>query len=431
VFDSELTLKGLKIITTGIAASERNDEVFILSESEGSCSCVAPDPSPSSRLRMTRAAVTFLVALLAIPAFAAHRSPARKAALSPRTPTATSIGLNVLRNGGNAIDAAVAVSFALQVVHPQAGNIGGGGFLLYYEAATKAVWRSTIAKSHRCWRSATCTRRRKRESYGRARRRRAGTVAGLAAAHERFGTKPWKDLIAPAIAVAREGTRTDEELAARAEGRRRRAEDLAVSGNRSALLSRGKPLEPGHKARTARAGSDARADRGQRPTGVLQRETAKILIDAVHAAGGILSDRDLRDYKPVWRARSRSLRQTIRSTRCLRRRAADRARGNAQHSFRFDLKQAAFRPRARFTCRWKAERRAYIDRNKYVGDPSTNTHSVSHATLAGNALRQWRRSIDPNRATQTASLSEPTSEVAEGITRRISASWIATAMLFR
>ena len=65
---------------------------------------------------------------------------ATKAALATASPHATNVGLDVLRNGGNAIDAAVAVAFALAVAHPQAGNIGGGGFLLFYEAETKATW---------------------------------------------------------------------------------------------------------------------------------------------------------------------------------------------------------------------------------------------------------------------------------------------------
>src|SRR6185295_14854311 len=65
---------------------------------------------------------------------------ASHAALSTASPYATSVGLSVLKSGGNAIDAAVAIEFALAVVHPQAGNIGGGGFLVYYDAKTKGFW---------------------------------------------------------------------------------------------------------------------------------------------------------------------------------------------------------------------------------------------------------------------------------------------------
>ena len=80
------------------------------------------------------------IAIVAMPAFAGSVIVAKHAALATASPYATQVGLDVLRRGGNAIDAAVAVAFTLAVVHPQAGNIGGGGFLVYYEAATHAVW---------------------------------------------------------------------------------------------------------------------------------------------------------------------------------------------------------------------------------------------------------------------------------------------------
>jgi len=77
---------------------------------------------------------------LAQSALAGSSVQATRAALSTVSPQATQVGLAVLKRGGNAIDAAVAVSFALAVTHPQAGNIGGGGFLVYYDAKTKSVW---------------------------------------------------------------------------------------------------------------------------------------------------------------------------------------------------------------------------------------------------------------------------------------------------
>src|SRR5215213_297842 len=87
--------------------------------------------------------VRTLAAILTLTATSLHAGStitASKAALSTASPYATSVGLSVLKRGGNAIDAAVAVSFALAVVHPQAGNIGGGGFLVYYDAATEGIW---------------------------------------------------------------------------------------------------------------------------------------------------------------------------------------------------------------------------------------------------------------------------------------------------
>ena len=120
---------------------------------------------------------------------------ASTAALSTASPYATTVGLSVLKNGGNAIDAAVAVAFTLAVVHPQAGNIGGGGFLVYYDAKTKGMWTLDFRE--------TAPAAAQRDMFlmpdgrvspdiriGPRAAAVPGTVAGLATAHERFGSRP-------------------------------------------------------------------------------------------------------------------------------------------------------------------------------------------------------------------------------------------------
>src|SRR5258708_1831929 len=81
-----------------------------------------------------------LLLLVAQTAVAGSQVVASKAALSTASQQATQVGLDILKRGGDAADAAVAVAFALAVVHPKAGNIGGGGFVIYYDAKTKGVW---------------------------------------------------------------------------------------------------------------------------------------------------------------------------------------------------------------------------------------------------------------------------------------------------
>src|SRR5512138_3771987 len=87
-----------------------------------------------------RAAAVLAAASIASSLHAGSQIVAQHAAVTTISPYATQIGVETLKRGGNAIDAAVAVSFALAVAHPQAGNLAGGGFLLYYEAKTKQVW---------------------------------------------------------------------------------------------------------------------------------------------------------------------------------------------------------------------------------------------------------------------------------------------------
>ncbi len=127
-------------------------------------------------------------------------------------------GRDVLRAGGNAVDAAVATAFALAVTHPAAGNLGGGGFIVAYRASTREVFtfdfRETapLASTPRMYLGADG-----RPLPGHRAGPRAagvpGTVRGLALAHSRLGHASWDDLLRPAIRLAREGFTISETLA--------------------------------------------------------------------------------------------------------------------------------------------------------------------------------------------------------------------------
>src|SRR5438105_8654798 len=142
----------------------------------------------------------FCIPLLAGSAEAAH------AAVATASPQTTQIGLRVLQDGGNAADAATAITFALAVTKPQSGNIGGGGFAVYYDAASRGVWTLDF-------REVSPSAAKQAARTGVIAAAVPGTVAGIAALHERFGGKKWERLLAPAIELARKGTTIDPELA--------------------------------------------------------------------------------------------------------------------------------------------------------------------------------------------------------------------------
>ncbi len=129
------------------------------------------------------------------------------------SPPASNAGVLILKDGGNAVDAAVATAFALAVTYPVAGNIGGGGFMLVHPAAGQGEpevfdYRETAAAG------AWPTMYAKEESQFTHRAvATPGTVRGLGLAHQRFGSLPWAKLIEPAIAIARDGFIVDEALA--------------------------------------------------------------------------------------------------------------------------------------------------------------------------------------------------------------------------
>src|SRR6185503_16156560 len=117
------------------------------------------------------------------------------------SPIASAVGRDVLSRGGNAVDAAVAVAFALAVVHPEAGNLGGGGFMLVRTSAglvSALDYRETApAAASRDMYLDASGQRTDRSVTGQLASGVPGTVAGLAAAHGRFGRLAWRELVAP------------------------------------------------------------------------------------------------------------------------------------------------------------------------------------------------------------------------------------------
>src|SRR5262249_21406462 len=172
--------------------------------------------------------------------------------------------------------------------HPEAGNIGGGGFLVYYEAATRSVWTLDFREVAPAAATGDMFSRESPRD-GAVSAGVPGTVAGLAAMHERFGSRAWKDLVSPAIHLAREGVRLDAE--------QQRDANRAKLGRNIAFIH--DPKEPFVQKELA-ATLQRLAEKGSGD--FYDGEIAARIVEGARAGGGILSLRDLRDYKPVWRA---------------------------------------------------------------------------------------------------------------------------------
>jgi len=123
---------------------------------------------------------------------------------------ASQVGIDILKKGGNAIDASVATAFALAVTHPQAGNIGGGGFLVFMNAAGEATTidfreKAPIAASASMFLDSTSKLIKGINHNSLKTVGVPGTVAGLYMAHQKYGKLPWKDLVQPSIDLAIKG----------------------------------------------------------------------------------------------------------------------------------------------------------------------------------------------------------------------------------
>ena len=360
---------------------------------------------------MIRRAVA-LITLLLLPsnAFAGGQVTASKAALSTASPYATKAGLQVLKNGGNAVDAAVAVAFVLAVAHPQAGNLGGGGFLTYYDASTKGVWTLDFREVAPYAATRDMFLQTKSEARTGARAVAVpGTVAGLEAMHGKFGSRAWKELLAPALSLARDGILVDAEL----------ANDLAAAQSTRKIdpapfFTEGKPAAAGSTLPQPELALTLQRLAEAGPRDFYDGELATKLVEGLRTLGGTLGFRDLREYKPVWRAPI----QLRFGNYDLYTVAPPSGGGlvmgttlNILHGY--DLAKSGFQTPKTIHLLIEAQRRAYLDRNKYLGDP-VGTRIPYRELLSADRAGLWRKSIDPARATPTLMLAEPGSVVAEG-----------------
>jgi len=227
-------------------------------------------------------------------------------AVSSAEAHASEVGLAILKRGGNAVDAAIAVGFALAVTHPSAGNLGGGGFMVVRMADGK-----TAAFDYREVAPGAATRDMYLDAKGNPTRASVdgakaagipGTVAGLALAHERFGTIAWAELVAPAIKLAHDGHTLDSF----------HAEDLANGVERMMKL-------PGNEKSAAiyRKADGAAFVTGDKwvqpelaktlevvaagPRNFYEGPLAKTLADGVRGLGGIWTEADLKGYRAIAR----------------------------------------------------------------------------------------------------------------------------------
>jgi gamma-glutamyltranspeptidase/glutathione hydrolase len=348
-----------------------------------------------------RAAAALL--LVASVARAGSTVTAKSAALATSSPLATRAGLQILQKGGNAADAAVAVAFALGAVQPQSGNLGGGGFLVYYDASTHGVW--TLDFRELAPRAATRDMFARDANAARNGARAAavpGTVAGLEALHAKFGSKPWKELLEPAVLLARDGLRVDTALAERIAAAKRER-NLDLFNGAAAGTTVPQPELAATLTRIAEGGART----------LYEGDLAKKLVERVQAAGGTIGFRDLRDYQPLWRAPLK-LRYGAYDVYTV----APPAAGGLLFAEALnilandDLRARGYQTPKALHLIAEAERRAAIDRGKYAADPAV-ARIPYRELLSRERADTWRRSIDELRATATGTLTEPSAIATE------------------
>lgn len=218
-------------------------------------------------------------------------------------PLASEIGVQVMRNGGNAFDAAVAVNFALSVVYPQAGNIGGGGFLLYRMAegevgALDFRERAPLASDRDMFLDNNGNVIPGLSLTGRLASGVPGAVDGMARLHTRLGQAPWAQLLKPSVALARDGYELSEDAALELNKYQREFAErnrFQTAFSRAGGWSTGSLLKQPELAATLQRIADKGRD------GFYRGTTARLLLEEMAAGAGVIAQRDLDAYESVWR----------------------------------------------------------------------------------------------------------------------------------
>ena len=285
------------------------------------------------------------------------------------SPIASQVGRDILQRGGNAVDAAVAVGFALAVVHPEAGNIGGGGFMIirprdgrvqaldYRETAPELASRDMYRAGGE---DASVT--------GHLSAGVPGAVAGLTAAHRRYGKLPLATVIEPAIRLASDGFVVDEYRSLSI------ADDSArlalFPASRATFLPADRPPAEGSTFQQPELAATLEAIRDSGAAGFYRGWVAELIAAEMKRGGGLISREDLASYRAIWREPVEiSYRgYTIYSM-------PPASSGGVTMGQIFNIMEG-FGPLPPFgsaaLLHWEAEamRRAFTDRNTYLGDPA-------------------------------------------------------------
>src|SRR5262245_17039267 len=324
---------------------------------------------------------------------------------------ASDAGANILRRGGNAVDAAITTALALAVTHPQAGNLGGGGFMIVSMADGRRV-----AIDYREMAPARAKPDMFLDEHGKVDEERAnlgflpagvpGTPAGLEQAHSLFGTIPLDQLAAPAIQLAREGFVVDESLArALAEN----ADELRRFPASAAIFlhADGTPLAAGEILRQPdlAASLEAFAQGGAKP--FYEGKVADQIAEAMAKDGGLIASEDLRRYRAVLRE---PLEFEFRGYEILSM-PPPSSGGIALAQIlglleKQDLRALGRLDPAALHLMAEAMRRAFADRAQYLGDPDFTVVPVKWL-LSSAHLADLGQTISADRATPSRTLGPP------------------------
>ena len=326
---------------------------------------------------------------------------------------ASAIGVEIMRKGGNAFDAMIGTELALAVAYPFAGNLGGGGFMVYRQGngdvgALDYREKAPLSAHKDMYLDSLGNVIPDMSTKGATGVGVPGTVAGIFEVHEKFGTLPMEEIIAPVIELVENGVVVTEKQAARLE--KYREVIMEVNGDNTLFYNQCQPgdtLKYPALANTLRRISENGRDE------FYKGETARILASFIQERGGFVTEEDLTQYEAKWR---QPVIFNYKDLKLISMCPPSSGGVTINQIFRmmepYDLSGEEFNSQKTIQLFTEAARRAYADRNYYLGDPDFVNIPLD-VLLSNNYLRQRMNDFSFDKATASADVSRGEFQFAE------------------
>ncbi|HJU72912.1 MAG TPA: gamma-glutamyltransferase [Gemmatimonadaceae bacterium] len=326
---------------------------------------------------------------------------AERAMIASNSRLASEAGIEIIRAGGNAVDAAVAVGFALAVTYPVAGNVGGGGYMVIRMADGR-----TAALDYREMAPLAASRDMYLDKNGDLTEESTvgyrasgvpGAVAGMLEALAKYGTKSRAEALAPALRLARDGFIVDSALSRSLTGSKRL---IAQFNGRSVFYPNDSAPKPGTRFQQPALAATLQRIVDQGAKGFYEGVTADSLVAEMKRGGGLITQEDLRRYRAIWRT---PIVATYRGYQLIT--MPPSSSGGTTIAESLNLLETfpathAWGSASYIHLLGSSYQRAFIDRNSKLGDPDFVNVPVAQLTSKEYA-RALAKTIDPQRATPT------------------------------
>jgi gamma-glutamyltranspeptidase/glutathione hydrolase len=328
-------------------------------------------------------------------------APARHGMVTSSHYLASEVGQKVLKDGGNAVDAAVATAFALAVTLPSAGNIGGGGFLVYHGGngdvtAFNFREKAPLAATADMFLDEKGQIKDRSNHVGPLAVGVPGTVAGLWKAHQKLGSKPWEELVQPAVDLAEKGMPSTWGMRGFLERLQRGYDEPMYQATKEAFLKNGKDLyEAGELWKQPDLAATLKRIQKNGKDGFYKGKTARLLAKFMKKHGGLITEEDLAKYEAE---EVEPIHGTYRGydvyAMCPPSSGGVALMEMLNILEGFELNEIGHNSAAYLHLLTEAMRRAYADRALHLGDPHFNPDMPVEKLISKSYARQLRQTID-------------------------------------